>query len=51
MICFPPPPLEGTAKVVWGFQVQADTLLMVNQPDIVGVEKLQRMEVVIDKAI
>ena len=38
-------------KILWDFQLQADKLMMANQPDVVVVDKRQRTAVVEDVAI
>lgn len=36
------------AKILWDFQIKTNKMLMVNKPDTVVVEKLQKKAVVID---
>ena len=39
------------AKIIWHFQIQTDKQLIVNQTDIVVIDKLQEKAVVLDVAI
>ncbi|KAJ0057310.1 hypothetical protein NL108_002264 [Boleophthalmus pectinirostris] len=48
----PPKVVENDrAKILWDFQIQTDRMVMVNQPDIVVVDKKQSRAVVVDIAI
>ncbi|XP_055359974.1 uncharacterized protein LOC129603341 [Betta splendens] len=48
----PPKVVENErAKILWDFQIQTDRMVIVNQPDIVVVDKEQRKAVVVDVAI